>query len=241
MNILFYTILFIIGIVVGSYWYIKADEFPKVMDIKRTHSSSNPWEEKSSILSYIIIGGIASVILANILKINIYHLELSSLIIYVFAMLYISTLVLVAGIDKNYSKIVKKVIAFGIVSSIIYMLYLCMVDLASVHLNALYMAIYMLLLVIDSFLLRRYAKDSYIVNILLLISIILVFTDLKTLAYTLSMAFTSILIYTILMKCQEKKNGNKKFKITQVPVGFFIAASNVIVLLMIRVLENYLI
>ena len=121
------------------------------------------------------------------------------------------------------------------------MIYLCLIDFGCINLNLIYLGIYMILLVIDSFLLRRYAKDSYIVNILLLISIILVFTDLKTLAYTLSMAFTSILIYTILMKCQEKKNGNKKFKITQVPVGFFIAASNVIVLLMIRVLENYLI
>lgn len=241
MNILFYTILFIVGIVVGSYWSIKTDEIPKAMDMRRTNLKSNPWEEKKSILSYTVIGGITSVILANILKIDIHQFDLSSSIIYIFAMLYISTLVLVAGIDKNYSKIVKKVIAFGIVSSIIYMLYLCMVDLASVYLNALYMAIYILLLVIDSFLLRRYAKDSYIVNTLLLISIILVFTDLRTLAYTVSMAFTAIVLYILLMKSQEKKNGNKKFKITQVPVGFFIAASNVIVLLMIRVLENYLI
>lgn len=240
MNILFYTILFIIGIVVGSYWSIKTDEIPKAMDMRKTHSTSNPWEERRSILSYTVIGGLSAVILANILKIDIHQIDLSTSIIYIFAMLYISTLVMIAGIDKNYSKIVKKLIAFGIVSSIVYMLYLCMVDLASVHLNALYMAIYMLLLVIDSFLLRRYAKDSYILNILLLISIILVFTDLKTLAYTLAMAFTAMVLYVLLMKSQEKKNGNKKFKITQVPVGFFIAASNVIVLLMIRVLENYL-
>ena len=241
MNILFYTILFIIGIVVGSYWSIKADEIPKNMDMKRTHSSSKPWEEKRSILSYTVIGGVSSVILANILKLHVHEFDILNLTIYIFAMLYISTLVLIGGIDKNYIKIVKKLIAFGIVSSIVYMLYLCIVDLASVHLNALYMAIYMLLLIIDSFLLRRYAKDSYILNILLLINIILVFTDLKTLAYTLSMAFVAILLYVLLMKSQEKKNGNKKLKINQIPVGYFISASNVIVLLMIRVLENYMI
>lgn len=239
MNILFYIILFIIGIGIGSVWSIKSNEIPKNLDLKKVHYSNNKNEELMSKLSYILIGGVSAVILANILKIHIYEFDFSKIIIYIFAMLYISTLVLVAGIDKIYLKVEKGVIAFGIISSIMYMVYLCMVNLASIYLNVTYLAIYMVLLLIDSFLLRRYAKDSYIINILLLLMIILVFTDLKTLTYTVVMALIAIILYALLVKKQKKAHGNKNLKINEIPIGHFIAASNVIVLFMIRIFESY--
>ena len=102
-----------------------------------------------------MLGGIISVILANVLGINIDELDLFNIIIYVFAMLYISTLVLVGGIDKIYNKIEKRIIGFGIISSIIYMIYLCAIDLASIHINVIYLSTYIVLLAIDSFLLRK--------------------------------------------------------------------------------------
>lgn len=241
MNILFYTILFVIGIVIGSLWAIKAEEMPKELDMRRTHYSSKAHEELISKLIYILIGGVSSVILANILNINIHEIDLVKPIIYVFAMLYISALVLIAGIDKNYSKIEKRVLAFGIISSIVYMLYLCAVDLTNLNLCATYFAIYMIFLVIDSFMLRRYAKDSYIVNILLVLTMILTFTDLRILIYTVTMALIASSLYAVLIKHQQKKTTNQKIKISQIPVGFFIGASNIIVLFIVRVFENYMI
>jgi len=113
------------------------------------------------------------------------------------------------------------------------------IDLASLYLSTIYLAIYMLLLMIDTFLLRRYAKDSYIVNILMLLNIILAFTDLRTLTYTVVMAFVGIILYMLMQKYQKNKNGNKKIKINEISVGYFIAASNIIVLFMIRIFENY--
>jgi len=239
MNIVFYIIIFIIGSIIGALWAVKSREIPRNLDMKKTHYSNNPKADLISELTYILIGGMSTVILANILNINIYEFEISNLTIYVFAMLYISTLVLIGGIDRCYSKIDKKMIAFGIISSIIYMLYLCTIDLASINLNAIYLAIYIILLVIDSFLLRRYAKDSYIINVLLLLTMIIVFTDLRTLIYTVVMAFVAVLIYSLLLKIQQKKNGNKKIKINEIPVGYFIAASNIVVLFMIRIFEFY--
>ena len=241
MDILFYSILFIIGILVGSFWWIKADEMPKELDMRRTHYSSHSNQELISKLIYILIGGVSSVILANILNINIHEIDLVKPIIYVFAMLYISALVLIAGIDKNYSKIEKRVLAFGIISSIVYMLYLCAVDLTNLNLCATYFAIYMIFLVIDSFMLRRYAKDSYIINILLVLTMILTFTDLRILTYTATMALIASGLYALLIKYQQNKTTNKKVKISQIPVGFFIGASNIIVLFIVRVFENYMI
>lgn len=239
MNILFYTTLFLIGIAIGSIWAVQSSKVPKSLDMKKTHYSNNSHEELISKLTYILIGGVSSVILANILNINIFEFDFLNLTIYIFAMLFISTLILIGGIDRTYSKIEKRILAFGIISSIIYMLYLCIIDFASIYLNATYLAIYIVLLVIDMVLLRKYAKDSYIVNILLLLNIILVFTDLKTLTYTITMALIAIVLYVILLKSQKRKNGNKKLKIKEIPVGYFIAASNIIVLFMIRIFENY--
>ena len=54
MNILFYAILFIIGIVVGSVWSIKADKIPKSLDMKKTHYSNYEQEEFVSGLTYIV-------------------------------------------------------------------------------------------------------------------------------------------------------------------------------------------
>lgn len=241
MNVLFYSVLFIIGIVVGSVWAVKANKIPKTLDMKKTHYSNHTHQDFISALTYILLGGIISVILANILDIHIYEFDLFNIIIYIFAMLYISTLVLIGGIDKYYNKIEKRIIGFGIVSSIVYMIYLCTVDLASIHINAIYLSIYIVLLIIDTFLLRKYAKDSYIVNILMLLNVILSFTDLRTLTYTTLMAFIGIFIYGLIQTSQRKKIGNKKFKISEIPVGYFIATSNIIVLFMIRIFEGYLI
>lgn len=241
MNILFYTMLFIVGIVVGSLWDIKTKEIPKSLDMRKKHYSNTSNGELISKLTYIIIGGVSSVILANILKINIHEFDISKLIIYVFTMLYISTLILIAGIDRNYCKVEKRIIAFGIISSIIYMIYLFVVDLASVYLNLVFLVTYIGLLIIDTFLLRKYAKDSYILNILLLLNIILVFTDFKILIYTLVMALVSTILYILLLEVNKKKNGNKKIKIDEIPVGFFISASNIIVLYMVGFFQNYFI
>ena len=213
MNILFYTILFLIGCVIGNVWAQKSCEIPKNLDLKKINYSNRPKAEIISKLTYIVIGGISSVIIANTLNLNFDEIDFIKPIIYVFAMLYGSALVLIAGIDRNYLKIEKNVLAFGIISSLVYMIYLCLIDFACVYLNLIYLVIYMILLILDSFLLRRYAKDSYIINILLLLTMIIAFTDLRTLTYTVVMAFIAIGLYAVILKFQQKKNGNKKIKI----------------------------
>lgn len=240
MNILFYTILFIIGGIIGGLWAVKSREIPRELDLRKIHYS-NCNGELISELTYILIGGVSTVFLANILNINIHEFDLSSFIIFIFSILYISSLVLIAGIDRVYSKIEKGTLAFGIIASIFYMLYLCIVDLTSINLSLIYLLIYMILLVIDSILLRKCAKDSYILNLLIILAMILVFTDLKTLTYTLLMSIIAVGVHIILMNLQKKKNGNKKIKIKEIPMGFYITASNVIVLFMVRIFENYLI
>lgn len=241
MDILFYAILFIIGSVVGGYLAIKSSELPKTLDLKKTCRSQNSNADFISKLTYIIIGGVSSVILANIVGLKLEEFDVTKCVIYMFSMMYISTVILASGIDRVYSTIDKRVISFGVVASVVYMIYLFVVDLTSAHLSIIYLGIYMVLLLLDSFLLRKFAKDSYIVDLLILLNIILVFTDLRALIYTLTMAVIAIGVYALILKIQKKKNGNKKIKINEIPIGYFVGASNVIVLFMIRIFENYMI
>ena len=228
MNILFCIILCLIGIGIGNFLAIQAIIVPKSLNMKKTFYNKKTNEELRAKITYMILGGISSVLIGNILK--LYEFDISNLIIYIFMMIYISTLMLIGGIDKNYTQIDKSELAFGIISSIIYMLYLAIVDFSSIYINAIYLSIYMIFLIIDCFLLRKYAKDSYIINILLLLTIILVCTNLNTLICTLIMAMIAILLYVLILKIQQKKNGNRKIKINQIPFGYFITASNLIVL-----------
>ena len=241
MNILFYTILFIIGCVIGGLWAVQTRDIPKVLDLKRVFYTNKKNENLISEIIYILLGGISTVVFANEWNIHMESFDITNFIIFIFAMLYISTLVIIAGIDKNYLKIDKKTLAFGIVCSIVYMLYLCIVDLASLYLSTIYLITYTILLMIDSFLLRRFAKDSYIVNLLMLFIMIMVFTDLRILIYTSEMALVAVLLNILLLNLQKKKNGNRKIKIKEIPIGFFVTASNVIVLFMVKIFENYLI
>ena len=239
MNIILYMIFFLTGITSGYYCSLIANEIPKKLDLKRTNYGKNYNESLASKLTYTLIGGVSSVVLANTLNISVSSYDISSIIIYIFGMIYISILVLIGGIDKNYSKINKSVLAFGVVSSILYMIYLFVIDLSSVNLNIKYLFVYMILLLVDAFLLRKFAKDSYLINLLILISIISVYSNFIILVYTLILAMISIMLYTIILKSQQRKNGNKKIKISEIPIGFFIASSNIIVLFMVRIFESY--
>ena len=239
MNIILYMIFFLTGITSGYYCSLIANEIPKKLDLKRTNYRKNYNESLASKLTYTLIGGVSSVVLANTLNISVSSYDISSIIIYIFGMIYISILVLIGGIDKNYSKINKSVLAFGVVSSILYMIYLFVIDLSSVNLNIKYLFVYMILLLVDAFLLRKFAKDSYLINLLILISIISVYSNFIILVYTLILAMISIMLYTIILKSQQRKNGNKKIKIPEIPIGFFIASSNIILLFMVRIFESY--
>ena len=241
MNIILYMIFFLTGITSGYYCSLIANEIPKKLDLKRTNYRKNYNESLASKLTYTLIGGVSSVVLANTLNISVSSYDISSIIIYIFGMIYISILVLIGGIDKNYSKINKSVLAFGVVSSILYMIYLFVIDLSSVNLNIKYLFVYMILLLVDAFLLRKFAKDSYLINLLILISIISVYSNFIILMYTLVLAIISTILYAIILKSQQRKNGNKKIKISEIPIGFFISSSNIIVLFMVRIFESYFI
>lgn len=266
MNIFLYAIIFIIGTVFGSFYTLAVYRIPKNIDIVKKHSYCPNCNHKLGffelipVLSYIflggkckhckqkirirylfleLLGGISFVVLAIALKIDAFNINISNIIIYAFIVLYLTAIILISGIDKEYRKIDKKVLAYGIIISIIYMIYLYTIDSTSIYRYAIYLALYVILLSVDTFFLRRYAKDSYIISILMLLNMILIVTEAEIFIMTVIMAIVAIAIQILLVKLTQKNVGNKKIKLQEIPIGFFIGASNIIVLFMMTFISNY--
>lgn len=163
-------------------------------------------------------------------------LRLSSPLIYVFAAAYVIFFIAISIVDKKKIKIDKKILTGGVVMSIIYMLYLYTLRAASIKWNIIYLGIYAILLAADTFILRRYAKDSYIIKILMLLNIIWIYVDTQMTIYTLMIAALATAIYIFLLSVEKKRKGNKRIRIEEVPVGYFIGASNLIALFIITFL-----
>ena len=266
MNIFLYVTIFIIGTLFGSFYTLAVYRIPKNIDIIKKHSYCPNCNHKLGffelipVLSYIflggkcknckqkiriryllleILGGITFVVLALALRINIENLNIQVLILFSLTILYVTAVILISGIDKEYIKINKSVLAYGIIISILYMIYLYTIGETSIYRYAIYLAIYVILLSIDTILLRNYAKDSYIINILMYLNMIFVFTETEIFILTIIMATIAILIYALIRKINQKKTGNKKLKISEIPFGFYIGASNIIILFIKTAITYY--
>ena len=71
------------------------------------------------------------------------------------------------------------------------------------------------------------------------LNMIFVFTETEIFILTIIMATVAILIYTLIRKINQKKTGNKKLKISEIPFGFYIGASNIIILFIKTIITYY--
>ena len=268
MNIFLYAIIFIMGTVFGSFYTLAVYRIPRHIDIIKKHSYCPNCNHKLGffelipVLSYIclggkckhckqkirprylileLLGGVVFVLFAIIFNISIENLSKDNIIIYVFTILYLTEIILISGIDKEYNKINKNVLAYGIIISIIYMIYLYTIDATSIYRYAIYLAIFAIILLTDTFLLKRYAIESNIINLLTLLNIILIFTETKVFVATIITTIFEICLYIIIEKSKQKRFTNKKIDISKIPIGFFIGTSNLIILLAISFTNNYII
>lgn len=257
MNIFLYIIIFICGTLFGSFYTLAVYRIPKGIDIVKKHSYCPNCNHKLGILdlipilSYIFLGGkcryckqkirarylileilsgIAFVIFAYVLKIDAYKFEINKIILLAFMVLYFTAIVLISAIDKEYRNINKKLLAYAVIISLLYMIYLYIIERSSIYRYAIYLAIYIALLGIDTFILRRYAKNNYYIDLLLYFMIIIVFMEYPISIITLMIFIVLILIDIITRKIKQKK-WHESIKIEKIPFGFYLGASNIIIIL----------
>ena len=271
MEIIFYLLIFIIGTVFGSFYTLAIYRIPKRQDITHTHSYCPNCNHKLGLLdlipifSYIflcgkcrycktkirpryliieILSGFSFLILAYLMNLNIENLTLYKFIDYFFMVLYLTFIILMTGIDLENRKIEKSVTIYGIVISIMYMIYLYIVDNANIYRYVMYLILYIVILIFDTITLKRYAKSSYVNGILLCLVTMIIFTNEYIVFNTVLLTLFCIVFYILLTKLKDmkkryRKSDNKKIY-KNVRIGFFLGTENFMMLVLLLAYNKFI-
>ena len=151
LDIIIYFFMFVLGIVLGSFYTLAVYRIPLKQDITHTRSYCpkcnhrlNFWD-LIPVLSYIFLGGkcryckekirpryliiellsgIIFLLFACLLDLNLLKIEYEKIGTLIFGIMLFSTAFIVIGIFKEYKKVQKNVLNFGVVTGLIYMIYL---------------------------------------------------------------------------------------------------------------------
>ena len=256
MDIFFYIIIFLMGITFGSFYTLAVYRIPKGQDITHTHSYCPNCNHKLNILdliplfSYIFLGakcryckqkirpryfileaisGIFFVVMAYLMGLSIYNLQLCTIIEYSFFVLYFTFIILMAGIDKESRTINKSVLMYGVIISIMYIVYLYIIEKTSIYRYAIYLALFIILLLIDTINLKKYAKNSYIYSVLMVIVIMAIFTGEYVTINTILATLIFISAYLINKRLKNSKNRKTTEQFyPQLRLGLYLSIFNVI-------------
>lgn len=261
MEIFFYIIIFMIGITFGSFYTLAVYRIPKKEDITHTHSYCPKCNHKLNIFdlipvfSYIFLGGkcryckekirpryliletisgIFFVIVAYLMKLNIYNLEIIKIIEFSFLILYFTFIILIAGIDKENRKINKPVLIYGIIISIMYMIYLYIIEEASIYRYVIYFILLIIILLIDIINSTRHNKNTYTYSNLIIILIMAIFTGEYI---TINGVITTLLAIAMWLLVEKLKNKKEiKQYNEKIRIGLLLCIFNIIYFLFVLIL-----
>lgn len=267
MDIILYILIFVIGILFGSFYTLAIYRIPKTQDILHTRSycpncghKLNFWD-LIPLFSYIFLGGkchyckekirpryfiielisgLFFVLIAYLIDFSIQNLTTSKIIEFSFLILYFTFVIIMAGIDKENRQIQKGISAYGIIVSIIYMVYLYILDNTNIYRYGIYLVFYAIYLILDNITLRKYAKNRYLYGIMYTIITMAIFTGAYVFLQTIIATLLTITIYILLKKLKNKKS-HKTESITQkIPIGFLLGVSNIAFMLFDLAYNKYL-
>ena len=155
--------------------------------------------------------------------------------------LYLTFIILMIGIDAENKNIDKAVNVYGIVISIIYMLYLCIVEKANIYRYGIYLVLYIIVLTLDTITLRKFAKSSYLNGLLMMIITMAVFTGEYITIISIIYTLLLIAIDLMLNKIKNRKNKNVKSDkqvARQLCIGTYIGAANLITVVFVLLYSN---
>ena len=268
MEIVFYLIIFMIGITFGSFYTLAVYRIPNGQDITHTHSYCPKCKHKLNILdlipvfSYIFLGGkcryckekirpryliletisgLFFVVVAYLMGLSIFNIETAKVIEYSFFALYFTFIVLMAGIDKEYRTINKPVLMYGVIISIMYIVYLYIIEKTSIYRYVIYLTLFLLLLIFDTINLKKKAQNNYTISILLVITIMSVFTREYVTISTIITTLLAIAIFLLIKKLKTPKGtkNSKQYNKT-IKIGFYLSIFNIIYFIMVLLYYKFI-
>ena len=157
---------------------------------------------------------------------SIYNLEKLKIIEYIFFVLYFTFIILMAGIDKESRTINKPVLMYGVIISIMYIIYLYIIEKTSIYRYVIYLVLFIILLLLDTITLKKHAKNNYTYSILITIIIMAIFTGEYV---TISSIITTLLAtsITLLVKKLKNKRTTQQYN-EKVKIGLYLSIFDII-------------
>lgn len=270
MEIILYGLIFVIGTLFGSFFTLAVYRIPLGEDILLKRSfcpnckAKLQFKDLIPILSYIALGGkcaycgkkirirylcleilsgVVFLLLALSLKLDVFIFNINMLIYFLLLILYIASLFIIAGIDKERIVIQKALLIFGMVVSFIYMIYVCVQGNSLIYTYIIYLTLVIILMIVDTLILKKKLKESYVVKVIMLIIYMLMFSGADIVYLTVTMALLAVsinlLIKGIRKKIKSKITTKMKDGSLRIPIGFYLCVSNIVLILANNFLCNW--
>ena len=261
MNILFYFIIFCLGVTFGSFFTLAVHRIPLRQNITHERSYCPTCNHKLAfldlipVLSYMFLGGkcryckekirprymlleifsgIVFVLFALSIQLDLFHLATDKLVYFGFGIVYIATLFIIAGIDKEYRKIEKPVWLFQFLIVSAYMMYLYIVGQANIYRYVIYLVAMTIIALLHTVYLRKKLTSSYPMDILLLVCVMALFSYeyqmILTIILTLLWIACIVLFDKVIRKARTYRKNDTSI-VARLPIAFCLACSNIIILL----------
>ena len=155
---------------------------------------------------------------------------------FIFSIIYLLVLIGIAIIDKKEHKISKRILLVGFIVEAIQIIYLYVNNKFHLIEYLIYLIIFVILLIIDTIIIRKKGESLYVLQILMLCMYMAIFTDkyifAVTVIYTLLVIGLYILIGKIstIRKRRVIKKQNAKV-LAKLPIGFYLCIADILVLI----------
>ena len=261
MELIMYILIFAMGTIFGSFFTLAIYRIPLKKDITHERSFCPKCNHKLGfldlipILSYIflkgkcrycgqkirlrylfleILSGLVFLISYISMNFNFPFLEIPKMVYFAAFIFFYVTIVLVSGIDKEYRTINKSVVVFGVISQIIYILYLYITTGISMYRYSICLIMFILVSLFDKVIKRNMEKNNYVVE--------LIYFGLYINLFIEPVLFIIIILLTAIFSLWKKvilhirQNANLQSieaedKKRNVPIGFYLGISTIIIVL----------
>ncbi|MGN1300652.1 MAG: prepilin peptidase, partial [Clostridia bacterium] len=187
-----------------------------------------------------LCSGLVFVLFALSIKLGLQNLNASIITYFIFGLLYIAGLFIVSGIDNEKKQIQNELVLYLIIVESLYIIYLCIVEIANIYRYVIYLVLLVVLTTINILYYKKKLKNNYTIDCLILLTLMVIFTYEYCSVLTVIFTLLAIAITLLFDKIKEKRiKYVKKTTKETIPIGFYLCVTNIIVLIATNFLIFY--